>query len=100
MSPGVQLPSRSAGNHLSWGAEQGPESPPPGQSSGVLASMATVTTPLRIGLADHGRAMTLDEFEEAGFEEGYRYELARGVLEVSEDARGAPRGDRMGDPSG
>ena len=46
--------------------------------------MATVTTPLRIGLADHGRRMTLDEFEEAGFEEGYRYELARGVLEVSE----------------
>ncbi len=28
--------------------------------------------------------MTLDEFEEADFEEGYRYELARGVLEVSE----------------
>jgi Uma2 family endonuclease len=46
--------------------------------------MATVTTPLRIGPADHGRMMTLDEFEEADFEEGYRYELARGVLEVSE----------------
>jgi Uma2 family endonuclease len=46
--------------------------------------MATVTTPLRIGPADHGRAMTLDEFEEADFEEGFRYELARGVLEVSE----------------
>jgi Uma2 family endonuclease len=46
--------------------------------------MATVTMPLRIGPADHGRTMTLDEFEEADFEEGYRYELARGVLEVSE----------------
>ena len=46
--------------------------------------MATVTTPLRIGPADHGRMMSLDEFEEADFEEGYRYELARGVLEVSE----------------
>jgi Uma2 family endonuclease len=47
--------------------------------------MTTVTTPLRIiGPADHGRVMSLDEFEEADFEEGYRYELARGVLEVSE----------------
>lgn len=46
--------------------------------------MATVTTPLRIGPADQGRTMTLDEFEEADFEEGYRYELARGILEVSE----------------
>jgi Uma2 family endonuclease len=46
--------------------------------------MATVTTPLRIGPVDHGRTMSLDEFEEAEFEEGYRYELARGVLEVSE----------------
>ena len=27
--------------------------------------MATVTTPLRIGLADHGRTMTLEEFLEA-----------------------------------
>ena len=46
--------------------------------------MATVTIPLRIGPADHGRTMTLEEFEEADFEQGYRYELARGVLEVSE----------------
>lgn len=45
--------------------------------------------PLRIGPADHGRAMTLDEFEEAEFESGYRYELARGVLEVS-DVPGEP----------
>jgi Uma2 family endonuclease len=38
----------------------------------------------RIGPADHGRPMTLDEFLEAEEEPGYRYELARGVLEVSE----------------
>jgi Uma2 family endonuclease len=47
--------------------------------------MATATiTPLRIGPADHGRSMTLEEFMEAEAEEGYRYELARGVLEVTE----------------
>ena len=53
--------------------------------------MATVATPLRIGLADRGRAMTLEEFLEAEETDGYRYELARGVLEVSEvpdDAHG------------
>ncbi len=44
--------------------------------------MATVTT--RIGLADHGRPMTLGEFLDAEEEPGYRYELARGVLEVTE----------------
>jgi Uma2 family endonuclease len=46
--------------------------------------MATVTTPIQIGPADTGRRMTLGEFIEAEVEEGYRYELARGVLEVSE----------------
>jgi hypothetical protein len=45
--------------------------------------MATVRSTLRIGPADHGRSMTLDEFLEADAEEGYRYELARGVLEVT-----------------
>jgi Uma2 family endonuclease len=44
----------------------------------------TIATPLRIGLADHGRVMSLEEFREADEEDGYRYELARGVLEVSE----------------
>ena len=44
--------------------------------------MATVG--LRLGPADHGRRMTLEEFREADSEEGYRYELARGVLEVVE----------------
>ena len=46
--------------------------------------MATVSTPLRIGPSDQGRTMTLQEFLEAEEEEGYRYELARGVLEVTE----------------
>jgi Uma2 family endonuclease len=48
--------------------------------------MATVTTPLRIGPADHGRTMTLQEFLDADVVEGYRYELARGVLEVNQVA--------------
>ena len=42
------------------------------------------TTRIRIGPADHGRRMTLEEFREADEEPGYRYELARGVLEVTE----------------
>ena len=46
--------------------------------------MATVAPPLRIGPADHGRTMTLEEFREAEELDGYRYELARGVLEVTE----------------
>jgi Uma2 family endonuclease len=49
--------------------------------------MATITTPLRIGPADHGRGMSLEEFREAEVEEGYRYELARGVLEVTQVPR-------------
>jgi Uma2 family endonuclease len=48
--------------------------------------MATATTPLRIGPADHGRTMTLQEFLDADVVEGYRYELARGVLEVNQVA--------------
>jgi Uma2 family endonuclease len=42
------------------------------------------TTTLHIGPADQGRAMTLDEFLDAEEEPGYCYELARGVLEVTE----------------
>ena len=43
--------------------------------------MATIAT--RIGPADHGRPMTMEEFLEAEEEPGYRYELARGVLEAT-----------------
>ncbi|CAN5823977.1 Uma2 family endonuclease [soil metagenome] len=53
--------------------------------------MATTTERLRLGPADHGRRMTLEEFLEADYVEGYRYELARGVVEVVEipsDAHG------------
>lgn len=42
------------------------------------------TIQLRLGAADHGRAISIQEFREAEEEEGYRYELARGVLEVTE----------------
>jgi Uma2 family endonuclease len=58
--------------------------------SAVLGMPATIkegamaTTRIQIGPADHGRRMTLDEFREAEEEPGYRYELARGVLEVNE----------------
>ncbi len=42
------------------------------------------TTQVHIGPADRGRKMTLEEFREAEEEQGYCYELARGVLEVTE----------------
>lgn len=39
-------------------------------------------TLLKIGPADHGRPMSLDEFEHAKVQEGYLYELSRGVITV------------------
>jgi Uma2 family endonuclease len=42
--------------------------------------MATV---LKIGPADHGRPMALDEFMAGDYEEGYQYELIDGKLYVS-----------------
>jgi len=45
--------------------------------------MASITA-IRIGPADHGRTMSLHEFLDAEELPGYRYELARGVLEVTE----------------
>lgn len=36
----------------------------------------------RIGPADHGRRMSLDEFDRAEGEAGYLYELSRGVITV------------------
>ena len=41
------------------------------------------TTRIQIGPADVGRRMTLAEFHEADEQPGYLYELARGVLEVT-----------------
>ena len=43
--------------------------------------MAIVTT--RLSSLDHGRLMTLGEFADPEEEEGYRYELARGVVQVT-----------------
>ena len=46
--------------------------------------MAT-STRVRVGRADHGRRMTLDDFIEAEFEVAHHlYELARGVIVVTE----------------
>ncbi|MBV9121920.1 MAG: Uma2 family endonuclease [Planctomycetes bacterium] len=45
--------------------------------------MATV---LKIGPADHGRPMTLEEFLASDYEEGYHYELIDGKLYVSPEA--------------
>ena len=39
---------------------------------------------LRIGLADNGRGMTLDEFLEAEETGGHRFELGGGILEVTQ----------------
>lgn len=41
-------------------------------------------TVLRIGPADHGRQMTLDDFDKAEVVEGCQVELGRGVVIVSE----------------
>jgi Uma2 family endonuclease len=42
--------------------------------------MATV---LKLGRADHGRPLSLEEFQAGDYEEGYRYDLIDGVLYVS-----------------
>ena len=44
----------------------------------------TATTLRRIGPGDHGRHMTLEEFAAGDFEDGFLYELNRGVVEVAE----------------
>ena len=53
--------------------------------------MATATRV--IGPADHGQPLAFDEFIEADFEEGWLYELARGVIDVTEVP--APRHGRV-----
>ncbi|MDR3637687.1 MAG: Uma2 family endonuclease [Isosphaeraceae bacterium] len=40
------------------------------------------TTELKIGPDDNGRAMSLDDFDRAEAEEGFLYELSRGVIAV------------------
>ena len=41
-------------------------------------------TAIKIGPADHGRRMSLEDFDHAEVQEGYRYELGRGVIIVSD----------------
>lgn len=38
---------------------------------------------IKVGPQDHGRRMSLDDFDEAEVAEGHLYELANGVIEVS-----------------
>ena len=38
----------------------------------------------KIGPADHGRRMSLEEFDEAEGQEGYLYELSRGIITVTD----------------
>lgn len=40
---------------------------------------------LKLGPGDHGRALTLDDFDTAEFEPGFRYEIIDGRLYVSEE---------------
>jgi len=46
-------------------------------------------TVIKIGPADHGRRMSLDDFDAAEASEGFFYELSRGVITVS-DVPGLP----------
>ena len=45
-----------------------------------------LATPLRLGPADHGRTMKLEEYLDADFAEGFQYELGQGCLIVNEVA--------------
>jgi Uma2 family endonuclease len=38
---------------------------------------------IRVGPADDGRAMSLDDFDKAEGQEGYLYELSRGIIQVT-----------------
>src|ERR1700730_11349987 len=41
-------------------------------------------TIVKIGPADHGRRMSLDDFDKAEAQEGHLYELSRGIIIVSD----------------
>src|SRR5262249_19980918 len=49
----------------------------------VVTATARMSMPIPFGPRDAGVPMTLDEFERAEFERGWRYEIIRGVLVVS-----------------
>src|SRR5436309_5852693 len=42
------------------------------------------TTALKIGPRDNGRRMSLEDFDHAEVQEGYLYELGRGIIVVSD----------------
>ena len=42
---------------------------------------------VKVGPADHGKRMSLDDFDKAEVQEGYLYELNRGVIVVSDVPR-------------
>jgi Uma2 family endonuclease len=54
------------------------------------------TTAVKIGPADQGRRMSLAEFEHAEVQEGYLYELGRGVIVVS-DVPNPPHANQIDD---
>ena len=39
---------------------------------------------VKVGPKDHGRRMSLDEFDHAEGQEGYCYELSRGIITVTD----------------
>ena len=39
---------------------------------------------VKVGPADHGKRMSLDDFDKAEVQEGYLYELSRGVVAVTD----------------
>ncbi len=49
-----------------------------------MATATPPTTATKIGPRDHGRRMTLDEFVAAEGTDGYLYELARGIVVVTQ----------------
>jgi Uma2 family endonuclease len=44
---------------------------------------AAMATALKLGRADHGRKLTLEDFQEADYVEGHKYEIIHGRLYVS-----------------
>ena len=46
--------------------------------------MTPSTATIRIGRQDHGRRMSLDDFDQVRISDGIRVELGRGIIEVSE----------------
>src|SRR3954465_1085458 len=46
--------------------------------------LAMPKTAIKVGPEDHGRRMSLEEFDHCEVQEGYLYELSRGVITVSD----------------